>query len=60
MNSNGFINCTERINLAFSKICPSSIYKVLFVLNKSFESGVRIWIAGNGDSAATASHFVTY
>lgn len=59
MNSYGFINYTKRINLAFSKTDQSSIDKILFVLNQSFESGARIWIAGNGGSAATASHFAT-
>ena len=59
MNSDNFVNYTKRINLAFSKIDQSSIEKVLFVLNQSFESGARIWIAGNGGSAATASHFAT-
>ena len=59
MNSDNFINYTKRLNLAFSKIDQSSIEKVLFVLNQSFESGARIWIAGNGGSAATASHFAT-
>jgi len=59
MNSDNFINYTKRINLAFSKIDQSSIEKVLLVLNQSFESGARIWIAGNGGSAATASHFAT-
>ena len=59
MNSNGFINYTKRIILAFSKMDQSIIDKVLFVLNQSFESGARIWIAGNGGSAATASHFAT-
>ena len=59
MNSYGFSNYTKRINMAFSKIDQSSIDKVLSVLNQSFESGARIWIAGNGGSAATASHFAT-
>ena len=59
MNSDNFINYTKRLNLAFSKIDQSSIEKVLSVLNQSFESGARIWIAGNGGSAATASHFAT-
>ena len=59
MNLYGFSNYTKRINMAFSKIDQSSIEKVLLVLNQSFESGARIWIAGNGGSAATASHFAT-
>lgn len=59
MNSDNFINYTKRINLAFSKIDQSNIEKVLLVLNQSFESGARIWIAGNGGSATTASHFAT-
>ena len=59
MNSYGFSNYTKRINMAFSKIDQNSIDKVLSVLNQSFESGARIWIAGNGGSAATASHFAT-
>jgi D-sedoheptulose 7-phosphate isomerase len=59
MNSDNFIDYTNRINLAFSKTDQSSIKKVLFTLNQSFESDARIWIAGNGGSAATASHFAT-
>ena len=59
MDSHDFINYIKHINSAISKIDQSSIEKVLFVLNQSFESGVRIWIAGNGGSAATASHFAT-
>ncbi len=59
MNSSDFTNYTKRIDLALSKIDQSSIGKVLFVLNQSFESGARVWIAGNGGSAATASHFAT-
>ena len=59
MNSDDFIDYTNRINLAFSKMDQSSIEKVLFALNQSFESDARIWIAGNGGSAATASHFAT-
>ena len=59
VNGDSLINYTKRINLAFSKIDQSNIEKALFELNQSFESGARIWIAGNGGSAATASHFAT-
>ena len=59
VNADSLINYTKRINLAFSKIDQSNIEKALFELNQSFESGARIWIAGNGGSAATASHFAT-
>ncbi len=59
MNSRDFNNYAKRISLALSKIDQSSIGKALFVLNQSFESGARVWIAGNGGSAATASHFAT-
>ena len=59
MNSDNFINYTKRINLALSKIDQDNIEKVLFLLNQISESEARIWIAGNGGSAATASHFAT-
>jgi D-sedoheptulose 7-phosphate isomerase len=59
MNSNDFINYTKRLNSALIKVDQISIEKVLFMLNQSFELGARIWIAGNGGSAATASHFAT-
>lgn len=59
MNSDNFIDYTKRIYLALSKIDQSSLEKVIFALNQCFESDARILIAGNGGSAATASHFAT-
>jgi D-sedoheptulose 7-phosphate isomerase len=45
--------------LALNKIDEISVKKVLFSINQKIESNARIWIAGNGGSAATASHFAT-
>jgi D-sedoheptulose 7-phosphate isomerase len=56
MNSDNFSDYTKRINLALSRVDKTSIDKALFVLNQNIESNARIWIAGNGGSATTASH----
>lgn len=56
MNSANFIDYTNRINSALSRVDQSSIEKAMIVLNQNIESNGRIWIAGNGGSATTASH----
>jgi len=52
-------NYTNRIHLAFSKVDRKSIETLISILNQYIESDARIWIAGNGGSAATASHLAT-
>jgi D-sedoheptulose 7-phosphate isomerase len=59
MESDNFMEYTNRLSLALSKIDITSFKKVLFLLKKKIESNAGIWIAGNGGSAATASHFAT-
>jgi D-sedoheptulose 7-phosphate isomerase len=59
MKSDDFMEYTDRISLALNKIDETSVKKVLFLINQKIESNARIWIAGNGGSAATASHFAT-
>jgi len=49
----------NRINFAFAKLNRISLENSLMVLRETIDSGSRIWIAGNGGSAATASHFAT-
>lgn len=53
---NGYIS---RINLALAKLTKTEIDAALSVLLEAMDSGNHIWIAGNGGSAATASHFAT-
>jgi D-sedoheptulose 7-phosphate isomerase len=59
MNLDDFDNYTNRIHLAFSKVDRKSIETLISTLNQYIESDARIWIAGNGGSAATASHLAT-
>jgi len=49
----------ERINLALAKLTQVSLENGLLALRETIDSGGRVWIAGNGGSAATASHFAT-
>ena len=49
----------DRINSTFTKLNQVSVENSLMVLRETMDAGGRIWIAGNGGSAATASHFAT-
>ena len=49
----------NRINLAFSEMPQGSVDEALSLLSETVDSNNRIWVAGNGGSAATASHFAT-
>jgi len=49
----------QRINLALAELTQATIDEALHLLSDTFEKNNRIWIAGNGGSAATASHFAT-
>ena len=54
-----FIEYRDRINSALRGIPQTSIDQSIAVISKTIENNNRIWIAGNGGSAATASHFAT-
>lgn len=49
----------NRINLALAELSQSCMENGLLALRKTIDKGGRVWIAGNGGSAATASHFAT-
>lgn len=59
MNLDDINSYMKRVNLAFNEVNQSSVDKVIYELKQYMESGARIWVAGNGGSAATASHFAT-
>jgi D-sedoheptulose 7-phosphate isomerase len=48
-----------KINESFNKLTQTSVNDALFALSLTINSNRTIWIAGNGGSAATASHFAT-
>jgi D-sedoheptulose 7-phosphate isomerase len=54
-----FDHYINRINLAFSEMPQGSVDEALSLLSETIDSNNRIWVAGNGGSAATASHFAT-
>jgi D-sedoheptulose 7-phosphate isomerase len=54
-----FDHYINRINLAFSEMPQGSVDGALNLLSETVDSSNRIWVAGNGGSAATASHFAT-
>jgi len=49
----------RKINEALLKVSPVAIEDALIALSSAFNANKSIWIAGNGGSAATASHFAT-
>ena len=54
-----FDHYINRINLAFSEMPQGSVDEALSLLSETVDSNNRIWVAGNGGSSATASHFAT-
>lgn len=59
MASSTFDKYINRINLALTNVQQTSVDEALLMLTETFDSGKTIWVAGNGGSAATASHFAT-
>jgi D-sedoheptulose 7-phosphate isomerase len=59
MNSSTINQYLDRINATFEQLDQISLQNSLIVLREIMDSGGRIWVAGNGGSAATASHFAT-
>ena len=59
MDLDNFNTYVKRVNLAFNDTGQKKIDKVIYELKQYMEAGARIWVAGNGGSAATASHFAT-
>ena len=59
MENSNFREYCNRVYLAFENLKDESVYEVIEVLKVTIESNHRIWIIGNGGSAATASHFAT-
>ena len=49
----------NRVNAALNGVSQASIDSALNNLSVTFDSNNRVWTAGNGGSAATASHFAT-
>lgn len=49
----------RKVNEALLKVSPVAIEDALIALSNAFNANKSIWIAGNGGSAATASHFAT-
>ena len=54
-----FENYHGRVSQAVLGIQGDQITAGIFGIRKTIDLGSRIWVAGNGGSAATASHFVT-
>jgi D-sedoheptulose 7-phosphate isomerase len=59
MTVSTFDQYINRINLALAAVPQISVDEVLRILTETFDSNNSIWVAGNGGSAATASHFAT-
>ena len=59
MTTSTFDQYINRINLALAEISQTSIDDALRLLSEIIDANNRIWVAGNGGSAATASHFAT-
>jgi len=59
MNKFTLENYLNRILTSIGRISQASIKETLDILSRTFDSNTRIWIAGNGGSAATASHLAT-
>lgn len=57
MNSN-FLNYLDSQNRANSSLPASELERLLIRLREARNAGATVWIAGNGGSAATASHAV--
>lgn len=49
----------DRLNFSLQSLNFPALEQTLGIIRKACESGETIWIAGNGGSAATASHFAT-
>ena len=50
-------NYLDELKAVISKIPTGNILKIVDIINEARENGKRIYIFGNGGSAATASHF---
>jgi D-sedoheptulose 7-phosphate isomerase len=59
MENSNFREYYNRVYLAFENLKDESLCEIIEVLKATIESNGRIWIIGNGGSAATASHFST-
>jgi len=59
MELSNFHQYVYRVTSALDGLSKTSIERALLVLSETFDSNNRVWIAGNGGSAATASHFAT-
>ena len=47
----------NRLNEALSQVSPEDVNRVVGILYEAYRTGRQVLIAGNGGSAATASHF---
>ena len=59
MDASTFNQYINRVNSALSELPQASVDEALRLLSETVDSDNRIWVAGNGGSAATASHFAT-
>jgi D-sedoheptulose 7-phosphate isomerase len=59
MDRSTIYNYVNRVNAALNGVSQTSIDSALNDLSATFDSKNTIWTAGNGGSAATASHFAT-
>ena len=59
MATSTFDQYINRINLALAELPQTSVDQALHILTETFDSNNTVWVAGNGGSAATASHFAT-
>lgn len=59
MEMGSFSEYCNRIYFACKNLKDEKLSEVIELLNVTVESKGRIWIIGNGGSAATASHFAT-
>ena len=59
MSQPNLTDYVARIFASFERVNSESLKGVVDLLRESIESNCRIWIIGNGGSAATASHFAT-
>ena len=59
MSQPNLTDYVARIFASFERMNSESLKEVVDLLRGAIESNCRIWIIGNGGSAATASHFAT-
>ncbi len=59
LHKSTFENYRERINESLSTMDSRELSAAISLIRDTVDAGNRLWVCGNGGSAATASHFAT-